>query len=229
MTIRKTAIALVLASGLASRASAATPVPNTFTAGTPARAADVNANFQFVMEQIAAALPTGTVLPFAGPLDTAVPSGFLACDGASYVTTAYQALFNVIGYTYGGSNGSFQVPDLRGEFARGLDNMGTVRGAANHDPEPGGRGLGSGQKHALQDFRLSQTDRDYSGKLGVTSVYTAQTNWGYNVGGISMATDEVLIRAVPVPGTNGALVPVNANVATETRPRNVALNFIIKT
>ena len=40
-----------------------------------------------------------------------LPYGFLTCDGSSQSTTTYAALFAVIGYTYGGSGGSFNLPD----------------------------------------------------------------------------------------------------------------------
>lgn len=39
-------------------------------------------------------------------------AGCLLCDGSSYSTTAYPALFAAIGYTYGGSGTSFNVPTL---------------------------------------------------------------------------------------------------------------------
>jgi hypothetical protein len=45
-----------------------------------------------------------------------IPANHLACDGASYVITAYQDLYGVIGITYGtGDNprSTFNVPDLR--------------------------------------------------------------------------------------------------------------------
>jgi len=41
------------------------------------------------------------------------PSGWLACDGASYLVASYAVLFAVIGYTFGGSGANFNVPDLR--------------------------------------------------------------------------------------------------------------------
>lgn len=41
-----------------------------------------------------------------------IPNGWLLCDGTGYATTAYPALYAVIGTTYG-SSGGFQVPDLR--------------------------------------------------------------------------------------------------------------------
>jgi len=54
-------------------------------------------------------LNTGLIIPWGS---TSVPSGFLECNGQSVSTTTYAALFAVIAYTYGGSGGSFNVPDL---------------------------------------------------------------------------------------------------------------------
>jgi microcystin-dependent protein len=222
MTMRKTAVALVFAAGLASRASAATPIPNTFTAGTPARAADVNANFQFVMDRIAEALPTGTVLPFAGPLDTAVPPGFLACDGAEYATTEYPALFGVIGNAYGvASSGKFKVPDLRGEFIRGVDDMGTLQGAGNVDPS---RTLGSPQGDAFQGHAHVDGFAGVNGNATFGVATTATLGNLNTQNGQSTANHAITSGATQADGTNGT-----PHTATETRPRNVALNYIIRT
>lgn len=49
----------------------------------------------------------GMITAYAG---TVAPAGWLLCNGVSYATTLYPALFAVIGYTYGGSSGSFSVP-----------------------------------------------------------------------------------------------------------------------
>jgi microcystin-dependent protein len=52
---------------------------------------------------------TGIVVPWGSAI---IPSGFLECNGASVSTSTYAALFAVIGYTYGGSGASFNLPDL---------------------------------------------------------------------------------------------------------------------
>ncbi len=44
---------------------------------------------------------------------TTIPSGYLLCNGASYNTTTYAALFAVLGTS--------TLPDFRGRFARGFD------------------------------------------------------------------------------------------------------------
>jgi microcystin-dependent protein len=66
-------------------------------------------------------MPTATVLPYAG---SAAPTGYLVCAGQSVLVADYGDLHGVIGYTYGGSGASFNLPDLRGRVIAGLDNMG---------------------------------------------------------------------------------------------------------
>jgi microcystin-dependent protein len=73
----------------------------------------------------AGVMPAGIILPFAG---TAVPNGFLLCDGSEQLISAYPNLFAVVGYTYRAQSllqgaSTFCVPDLRGRFALGADNM----------------------------------------------------------------------------------------------------------
>jgi microcystin-dependent protein len=42
----------------------------------------------------------------------AVPAGWLLCDGTSYATATYPALFSAIGYVYGGVGANFNVPNM---------------------------------------------------------------------------------------------------------------------
>lgn len=71
--------------------------------------------------------PIGSIIDFAG---AAAPDGWLLCYGQALdasVNTEYQALFDVIGNTYGGSdNTDFVIPDLRGRVVAGQDDMGGV-------------------------------------------------------------------------------------------------------
>ncbi len=79
-----------------------------------------------------AAVPIGTILPF-GADSSMVPNGFLLCDGDALSTTIYSDLFSVIGYSWGGSGGTFYLPDLRGRFIRGTDY------GAGNDPDASSR------------------------------------------------------------------------------------------
>ena len=70
-------------------------------------------------------IPVGTILPFAG---TVVPTGYLLCDGSEVLISEYSTLYSKILFTYkdrtllkGAS--TFALPDLRGRFPLGADNM----------------------------------------------------------------------------------------------------------
>lgn len=70
-------------------------------------------------------LPVGMLMPFAGPT---APSGWLLCDGSEVKVSDYEGLFNIIQYIYGDEVllkglGTFKLPDMRGRFALGSDNM----------------------------------------------------------------------------------------------------------
>lgn len=61
---------------------------------------------------------TGQTIDMRGPN---CPLGTLPENGALVSATEYSSLFNVIGYTYGGSAGFFRLPDSRGKA-----NMGSI-------------------------------------------------------------------------------------------------------
>lgn len=75
-------------------------------------------------------VPCGVIIPLSYEPST-TPEDFLLCDGSSYTTTNYPNLFTLIGYTYGGSGTTFNIPDLRDK--RGYmdlnSNLGTISGA----------------------------------------------------------------------------------------------------
>ena len=61
-------------------------------------------------------IPAGTVMQSAA---VNVPMGWFECNGATLNRNDYPDLFNAIGYTYGGSNTSFNLPDIRGRVPIG--------------------------------------------------------------------------------------------------------------
>lgn len=69
----------------------------------------------------AAGEAAGTFKPW---LQSSAPTGWLKCNGAAISRTLYARLFGIIGTTYGAGDGSttFNLPDFRGEFIRGLDD-----------------------------------------------------------------------------------------------------------
>ena len=152
----------------------------------------------------------GTVILFAA---NAAPTGYLKANGASLSTTTYATLFAAIGYTFGGSGGSFNVPDLRGEFIRGWDD---------------GRGVDSGRA-----FGSAQSDaiRNITGTAGATA-------WGRR-SGTTIETGALRLSNGPnqnFAGTGSsatfAVLTLDASLsvptAAENRPRNIALLACIK-
>jgi microcystin-dependent protein len=70
-----------------------------------------------------AEVPAGVILPYVSETP---PKGWLLCDGSAVSRTKYAKLFDLVGTTFGGGDGirTFNVPDLRGRFPLGKDNLG---------------------------------------------------------------------------------------------------------
>ena len=71
------------------------------------------------------AVPIGAMIPYAG---ATAPDGYLFCDGSEIERAKFSDLFDVIGNLYNGVTAlvgvnTFRVPDLRGRFPLGKDNM----------------------------------------------------------------------------------------------------------
>lgn len=147
--------------------------------------------------------PIGAIIAF--PV-AAIPSGWLECNGQAVSRTAFTELFVLIGTTYGGGDGSttFNLPDYRGVFLRGIDN------GKGYDA---GRVLGSEQEDAFQGHRhKARTLPSSPGGTTNSPVYPGGTGENDNV-----------VTAPITDGTNG--VP---RTASETRPKNVSVVFCIK-
>ena len=148
------------------------------------------------------------------------PSGWLKANGAAVSRTTYAALFAAIGTTFGAGDGrtTFNLPDLRGEFLRGLDEgrnidrgrrLGTAQGDAirNITGKLDGSAMGSGNQ-VLEGKMIA------SGAIGTTY---QQRQWSGDHGSWgeqSVSFDFDASRVVPT--------------ASENRPRNVALLACIK-
>jgi microcystin-dependent protein len=69
----------------------------------------------------------GEVKAYAG---ASAPTGFLFCHGQAVSRTTYSALYAILGNSHGSGDGltTFNLPDYRGSFLRGLVNVNTVTG-----------------------------------------------------------------------------------------------------
>ena len=179
---------------------------------------DGSGNLSF---QIVAGVPTGSVFCMAV---ISIPSGYLECNGAAVSRTTYSALFAVIGTAYGSGNGSttFNLPDLRGEFIRGVDR---------------GRGVDSGRNIAS-----SQGSQNAQHNHSATSTSTVtdpghKHNLNFNMGSIISSGGAFGLKDSGnadrmFTATTGISVSTSTSIGNqggnESRPRNVAMMYIIK-
>ncbi len=155
--------------------------------------------------------PPGTIVAFGG---ATVPSGWLLCDGSLVNRSVYSNLFTAIATAWGGGDGSttFNLPDTRGLFLRGVDNSPT-KGISGRDPDsasrtaenPGGNAGNAVGSYQLDDY-LKHSHSGYVVGNGVTG----QSGVG------SYLTVYGSTTVSPTTGGN------------ETRPKNVYVNYIIK-
>ena len=144
--------------------------------------------------------PVGTVLYTAA---SRVPADFLAANGQSILKSSYPELYAVIGGTYGQTTDSFNLPDLRGMFVRGLDSY---RGIDTN------RQIGSVQN---DEFR----SHNHASKGGTNFVNYPE------VGGQARQEQE----QQGGPESYSSRFPTTENTGgAETRPINIALIGIIK-
>ena len=183
-------------------------------------------------------VPSGSVFCMAV---ATVPSGYLECNGAAVSRTTYAALFAVIGTQYGTGNGSstFNLPDLRGEFVRGFDNG---RGVDN------GRAIASGQGAQNSSHNHTATSsvtdpghrhlpENYSANSNQSNGHTIAVNdriIGNYGGGSGNGLGPLGNRHFMETETTG--ISVTTTVALDggndgqgSRPRNVAMMYVIKT
>ena len=160
-------------------------------------------------------MPVGTVVPFAGAI---LPEGWLLCDGSAVNRALYPDLFAAIGTVWGIGNGAstFNLPDLRGQFLRGVD------GSAEVDPDKNdrtafnggnaGNNVGSYQADTLGMHNHSSIDyRDGTFANGGGS--------GMDVLGYGLLGNADIVRPINLTGDTGG---------NETRPVNAYVNYIIK-
>ena len=154
---------------------------------------------KWVKLDLGGSVSIGSIETFAG-VAAKIPEGYLLCNGQEVSRTTYKDLFDVIGTTYGSTSGTtFKVPDLRGEFIRGFD---------------AGRGVDIGR--VFGSWQVDEFKTHNHNVTGLIKDYSS-TLWGY-----TGATNNVIWKINMVGGIT------SFSGGNETRPRNIAMNYIIK-
>lgn len=169
-------------------------------------------------------LSSGMMVMYGG---SSAPTGWVMCDGSSLSRSTYAALFASIGTAYGTVDSShFNVPDMRGKGAMGLD--GTTEFAA--------LGTTGGEKaHALTIGELAVHNHGVNDGGHNHRLWSiGQESNVYSLGGTS--TRAVLIGGNPNAG-NGNTGDSGANISIQNNGSGTAhnnlhpyntVNFVIK-
>jgi len=190
------------------------------------------------------AVPTGSVHMMA---TTTAPSGYLKCNGTAISRTTYAALFAIIGTTHGAGDGSstFNVPDLRGEFVRGWDdsrgidngrNFGTSQSDNNkqHNHTASSTITDPGHFHYIaSDEAINGSNNRLENKTGQDLRFATggfvgnDSRQDYVAAAVTGAADTGRSE-VKTTGISASVTVANS-AAGESRPRNIAMMYVIKT
>ena len=171
-------------------------------------------------------VPPGTIVAFGGGT---IPRGWMLCDGTDLRREDYPELFAAIGTAWGiGSTftSTFQVPDLRGVFLRGVsgdserDEDAESRTEHNNGGNTG-NSVGSYQGDAIRNI------------TGVANDIHAEDHSSSSSGALQYGTrDPSLAPADGDEGGFGGPLSFDASrvvpVGSDNRPKNVYVNYIIK-
>jgi len=148
--------------------------------------------------------PIGSIIAFGG---RNIPNGWLVCNGDSISRTTFFKLFQVIDSTWGAGNHitTFNLPDLRGQFLRGVNGTATIDAdTSSRNNKYSGGNTGNNVGSYQQDELKSHNHSFYALGTGGNSLFS-----GYNGGNNSYNTTS---------NTGGS----------ETRPKNAYVYYIIK-
>ncbi len=186
--------------------------------------------------------PIGALMAFGGlKASNAVAlhaSGWLPCDGGLYSGaggTTYAALFQAIGTAFGGGNGNFNVPDIRGRFCRGVSH------GVSPQRDPGLAVRSASNVGGASGDAVGSTQSWGTGLPGSPFVSDAQGNHVHQVIYAPVSTNETALAGESghdICANNSDYVSSDSQGAhthtlstggdDETRPANLNIEWFIK-
>ena len=146
-------------------------------------------------------VPIGTIIAMSSDY---IPTGYLLCNGSAVNRQTYSLLFAKIGTTYGEGDGTntFNLPDLRGKFVRGLGGNSDI--------------LGKTQGDAIRNIQ-GEVDICHGDNNVTNGVFRDNGRKSRGRDGNEWYSYSVIFDASTVVPT-----------ANENRPLNMAMNYLIK-
>lgn len=178
----------------------------------------------------------GEVVMYGG---AAAPSGWLLCDGGSYLRATYPALFTAIGTVFGAVDGThFNVPDLRDRFVIGKgvnpasDALGETGGVTTVTLTAAQSGLpahthagSSGTESAFHTHNVADLYVSVAGETGFASGAQSHTKPGITSTTETSGTESALHTHAITVSANAAAA---ASGSHENLPPFIAFNYLIK-
>ena len=145
-------------------------------------------------------MPVGVPVPWPSATP---PAGWLKCNGAAFTAAQYPKLAQAFP--------ALILPDLRGEFIRGWDDG---RGV------DGGRVVLTGQSQSVQQHTH-----------GLAMAYSSDSGYKDRLGAgpnSDMIPIKDMINVTTFTGSGEFYLKANGSTGVETRPRNIAFNYIVR-
>ena len=171
-------------------------------------------------------VPPGTIMAFGGE-ENKIPKGWRLCDGSAFEPTekdpvsgmSLADLYAAISFSWGKVGTKFNLPDLRGQFLRGVSkNSGADPDVATRTPKPGGNAgnnVGSYQDYTIQKHSHKTDGTEGSNSHPVKAGQDAGIDW---FSGNANSNDAWYMNGSRTGDTGGS----------ETRPKNAYIHYIIK-
>ena len=146
--------------------------------------------------------------------------GWLMCDGRSLDTTAYNLLFQVVGYTFGGSGNSFNLPNPAG---RVMGTVGTVIDAdARSRTYTAGQSVGELDHHLTipempsHNHTVTDPGHAHNFKTQNDDFNNSGPSYGLTFSGGHIVTQTTNANISAPNGDNGAIITWTAPVQSTT-------------
>ena len=180
-------------------------------------------------------VPAGAMMPFGGE---EAPTGWLLCDGSEVNKTDYNALWIAIQHNFKDAslvsdNGVsfFTLPDFRGRFALGLDNMGGP--SANRVTDLAADAIGGNagtETKSIATNNLPEHEHDLEGASG-TQFYGVRVGAGEPVddNAISLPIEPGLGGTQGIASSGGIKTEATLGAPIDVMNPFLAVNYIIYT
>jgi microcystin-dependent protein len=174
----------------------------------------------------------GTIIAVSFDGASSQEPGFLPCDGTAVSRVTYASLFTAVGTNWGAGDGAttFNLPDYRGAFTRGVDNGAGIDPDApgRHPIEPGGAAgdnVGSIEFYATAlppgGLLATSTAGDHNHSV---SHLPNDSSW-YQIAGSHYAQWNSSGTATSNDGLHSHTISAGGD--SETRPVNVYVDYLV--